>query len=362
MSMQEANSSGLYITHTGSCGVCSSLQDLAAMLEYNRLLQNSNGCYLTGLTNFAAGIECYQNYGYSRNCAEVLLRYQLSIRDEGCGTNCPPFALDGDQSQPSCGDDASGCAACAANVRSRMLIVSGRTFANSGYPSATAVPCDRISSMVPEQGDICLAASGPAMPTDAPVAVVTVAPTPAPVATTSTAAPVAATPSPVVATSPPVASSPELQQCLEMSALEERLGLSVGSSITCECTESAEVGAAVVPVCYQGDRADNNQCATMFGTCVAVGDCCSAGVRTCRSGQCRSASRGALKSSLRIGSNSAIRGDRPGGGAAGGGDGGGGSAGSGGTTRGLRRRLRIMLGRGATTSTDGRNGYPSTTA
>ena len=284
VSMQEATNNSLYITHTGPCGVCSSLQDLAAMLQYNKLIVSSSQCFLSllpnGFSDISMGVACYEDLGFTTSCAETLIQYQRAINSRNCGVNCAAFALDGDQGQPSC-SDASGCAACASSLTRRLELVAGRTFARSGYPSGSAVACSQISSMIPEQGDICSWAEVSLPATD---------PTPAPVAPT---------PAPVLST--------QMRKCMEYAALEQQVGASIGAAISCDCA-GAETGATYIPVCFNGDRTEENQCAIQFGFCSSVDDCCSAGIRTCRQGACRSATRGALKSSLRLGSNNSNRG------------------------------------------------------
>lgn len=297
VSMQEAIDNGLYITHTGPCGVCSSLQDLATMLEYNRLMIQGNTCYLSiagsGFSDVAAGTACFQALGFTENCAETLIQYQRAIDARPCGTNCAALGLDGDQGKPSC-SDASGCAACSAGIRQRYQLVAGRTFANSGYPSASAVPCSQISFMVSEQGDICTAATGPVPPTDPPVP----APSSAPVAATSVPAP----------TSAPVAATlPQMAQCLQTAGLEELVGQTAGAQVSCDCS-AAETGATSIPVCYDGDRTvPDNQCGILFEACDILTPCCSNGLRICKNNVCRNAARSTSKTRLSVN----FRGTRP---------------------------------------------------
>jgi hypothetical protein len=306
VTLEEASAGNMYITHTGACGVCSSLQDLAAFLDYSRLVTASSTCFLdwvsSGKGSISPAVECYMDMGFSENCAETLILYQKEIDARDCGTNCAAFALDGDQGQPSC-EDTSGCASCGSQVRARFALVAGRTFANSGYPSGTAVSCGAISTSVLDQGDgdICAIADGLTLPNFGS--------TDPPVVETPTAAPIVA----VVPTSTPVAvATPQMNRCRDLASVEERMGQSAGANVTCICTASEMEGSTdVIPTCYSGDvSVPENQCKVQFGLCTATSDCCSAGVRTCRMGQCRSASRAFDRTNLRLGSNSANRGDR----------------------------------------------------
>eukprot|EP00808_Paulinella_micropora_P002919 g75430.t1 len=70
-----------FITHTGSCGVCSTTKDLAVQAGVANLEQESVKCTLLAL-NFTANpptpigpppaaIACYANFGFTPSCAQL---------------------------------------------------------------------------------------------------------------------------------------------------------------------------------------------------------------------------------------------------------------------------------------------------
>ena len=338
-SLDDALAEGEYVTHTGACGACSSLQDLAAMIETDSLTLKGNQCYRDSvwLTQIGKGEECYRNLGFTPACASVLIRYQKRINDSQCGSFCAAFALGGGQDEPSCAADGP-CTNCARGnnmIDSRFRRVSGRTDISSGLPSWSATACSNIASPdVVSLEDVCVAAidipptnapvaptNAPVAPTEAPIAPTEapiaptnapvsptpapIAPTPAPIAPTTapvnpSAAPVAPTTAPVSPTNPPTVNA-DLEACLAYANIEISLSQRSGNAVVCDCS-GAETGVSVIPVCYSSpDRTEDQICAVQFQTCSTVNDCCNAGVRSCRGGICRSASRSQLKGSLRIG-------------------------------------------------------------
>ncbi|KAL3912129.1 MAG: hypothetical protein SGILL_007008, partial [Bacillariaceae sp.] len=336
-SLNDALAEGEYVTHTGACGACSSLQDLAAMIETDSLTLEGNECYRESvwLTQLPKGAECYRNLGFTPACASVLIRYQNRINESKCGAFCAAFALGGGQDEPSCAVDGP-CAECARGnnmINRRYETVSGRTDINSGLPSWSATSCSNIASPdVVNQKDVCVAAielptDAPVSPTPAPVAPTTapVAPTAAPVNPTAapvnptaapvnptaapvnptaapvnpTAAPVAPTAAPVSPTNAPI--NEDMEACLAYANIEISLSQRSGNTVVCDCS-GAETGESVIPVCYSSpDRTEDQICFVQFQTCDTVNDCCNAGIRSCRGGLCRAASRSQLKGSLRIG-------------------------------------------------------------
>jgi len=343
-SLDEATAAGSYITHTGPCGTCSSLEDLALMIEYPNLTYKAQQCFWSsnGMADLNGAISCYQDIGFTLSCSRTLASYQKNIVDEGCGYQCSAWAYDGDLGRPSC-EDKSGCEACLNNygINKQFQLIAGRTYFNSGFPSQTAHQCSDIAPLdVIGGGDICFEAPIDRPPTESPIE--TAAPSIAPViprtapptsklntivlvpvitATPVTATPVnpntltavplspTANPALIVTTFPIVApvsvplpiSSLGYKQCLNTAAIEVRMGaFSRGNGIVCDCS-NAENGETNIPTCYSS--ADRNQatiCAIQFGNCETVSDCCSAGIRNCRGNKCRASTRQSSRSSLRL--------------------------------------------------------------
>jgi hypothetical protein len=369
-SLDDALAAGDYVTHLGPCGACSSLQDLAALYETTALPLRGNECYRESawLTDLGKAESCYRNLGFTSACATVMTRYQNRVNSKQCGAFCAAFALGGGQDEPSCAADGP-CTACGNEhmIPARFRRVAGRTELNSGLPSWSATSCSNIASLdVISQEDVCGAVpvtptpapvvptAAPVLPTSAPIPPTTapvnstpapvpptpapVNPTPAPVPPTPapvnpTPAPVPPTPAPVNPTPAPVPPTPaptpapvnptaapvnptsppttsaDTEACLAYANIEISLAQRSGNTVVCDCSD-AELGISVIPVCYSSpDRTQDSVCAIQFQACESVNDCCNAGVRSCRGGICRSASRAQLKGSLRIG-QSAIRGFR----------------------------------------------------
>ena len=50
---------GDFVTHTGSCGLCSSKQDLAAYLAHPDLTWPGKKCAVKGIFSHDAGVKCF---------------------------------------------------------------------------------------------------------------------------------------------------------------------------------------------------------------------------------------------------------------------------------------------------------------
>jgi hypothetical protein len=56
---------GVELTHYGTCGTCSSLQDLAVYVESPDLTNKGQECAVLGILDEQMGIDCFVNAGYS---------------------------------------------------------------------------------------------------------------------------------------------------------------------------------------------------------------------------------------------------------------------------------------------------------
>lgn len=322
-SLVNATAEGQYITHTGACGTCSSLEDLALMIEYPDIPYKAQQCFFrsTAVKYVDTAVTCYEEIGFTKSCATTLAYHQKRIVDKGCGYQCAAWSFDGDLGKPSC-EDASGCGACVDDIgiSARLELMAGRTFATSGYPSQRARQCSDIAPLdVIGGSDVCSLAPLAQFPTEAPVGS-TVPSMPPVVSTTSspttepvvlpTVAPAGNPPtdvttSPVAPTADPLPTSAPvpsltLDQCLQSAALEVRSNaVSGGSGVFCDCSD-AELGLTNEPQCYSSpDRDDGSRCARKFQTCDNVNNKCCSG--SCKSGKCRT-SNIRNKDSLRISS------------------------------------------------------------
>jgi len=64
LTMLEADE-GAELTHYGTCGVCSSLQDLAVYVENPDLTGQGQQCGVIGLLDEPGAVKCFMNAGYS---------------------------------------------------------------------------------------------------------------------------------------------------------------------------------------------------------------------------------------------------------------------------------------------------------
>lgn len=59
-----------YVTHRGTCGLCSSLQDLVVYMKYSDLTTLRQECGVKGVTVRENGVECFQKkLGMTEGCA-----------------------------------------------------------------------------------------------------------------------------------------------------------------------------------------------------------------------------------------------------------------------------------------------------
>jgi hypothetical protein len=85
---EEARSAGLYVTHAGPCGVCSSLQDLAVYMQVGSNLKRRAGfCGIIALLGFGLGPTCFRSIGFTRACADMWYYNTLTTR-RFCFFNC----------------------------------------------------------------------------------------------------------------------------------------------------------------------------------------------------------------------------------------------------------------------------------
>jgi hypothetical protein len=65
------------LTHYGSCGVCSSLQDLALYVQNPDLTTTGQECGIKGIADEESGINCFMDVGYTKVSGKIVV---ISIR------------------------------------------------------------------------------------------------------------------------------------------------------------------------------------------------------------------------------------------------------------------------------------------
>lgn len=133
------------VTHTGPCGVCSSLQDLQVYARQTDLTDPVRTCGIMGISNGKdANVDCLQAIGFSPECAAIWYFNTLNTRTvclDVCLANLnTPYVDEMGNLNPclECDERESG------PIFKR---VSGRTRRNSAIPSAICRPCNSVSRL-----------------------------------------------------------------------------------------------------------------------------------------------------------------------------------------------------------------------
>jgi hypothetical protein len=134
------------VTHTGACGACSPLRDLAAYIRRSDLTTPVRQC---GLDHFAgpkeAHIACLEKLGFQRPCAQIWYYNTVHTRN-AClvpclaGLNMSYHEPDGTLNACiQCDEDESGPV---------FKAVAGRTRRSSGLPDELCRPCNTVSRII----------------------------------------------------------------------------------------------------------------------------------------------------------------------------------------------------------------------
>jgi hypothetical protein len=140
-----ARAEGFAVTHVGSCGTCSTLQDLAVYLEKPDLTAPVRSCGIKWRAS--SRLACLQALGFSTACAQTWLYNVENTRHE-CLSHClwswleheAPTGKDGRLNAClQCDEDRSGPV---------FKATAGRTRRNSGIHSSIPRPDDEIAPIV----------------------------------------------------------------------------------------------------------------------------------------------------------------------------------------------------------------------
>ena len=86
-SYESAKNNGAIITHVGSCGVCSTIQDLIVYMQYTDLTIDGEYCAKQGLISFDTAVDCYKELGLSHDCAYMWAANSANTA-EHCFSEC----------------------------------------------------------------------------------------------------------------------------------------------------------------------------------------------------------------------------------------------------------------------------------
>lgn len=141
-SREGAEAAGGRVTHTGHCGVCSTLQDLAVYMSVNDLTEPVRACGLDHLGGeMADHVACLQALGFTLPCAQIWYWNTLHTQ-EVCLSECLA-ALDAPYNEPD--GSLNPCLQCDEDESGPVFkAVAGRTRRNTGLPNAICRPCSEV--------------------------------------------------------------------------------------------------------------------------------------------------------------------------------------------------------------------------
>ncbi|MFH2071490.1 MAG: hypothetical protein ABIJ75_01430 [Actinomycetota bacterium] len=137
---------GGVVTHTGACGACSSLQDLAVYLGTPNLGDPVRECALIEFGDDpGATLDCITGLGFTDACAQIWAFNSANTR-AACLVECLE-ALDESNHLPD--GRLNACLACdEENSGPVFKAVAGRTRRNSGIPSAICRPGEDVAAVL----------------------------------------------------------------------------------------------------------------------------------------------------------------------------------------------------------------------
>jgi hypothetical protein len=144
-SQDAAEAAGAHVTHFGSCGVCSTLANLAIYMANDDLGAPSRACG-TSTSDVAGDTACLQQkVGFDLPCAQIWA-YDTAHSLKVCLDTCLPVPLS-PYNLPDGGLNA--CIECD-EIQSGPVFkaVAGRTRRNSGIPNSICRPCSEVQPLV----------------------------------------------------------------------------------------------------------------------------------------------------------------------------------------------------------------------
>jgi hypothetical protein len=144
-SFEDAQVAGGFVTHTGHCGVCSTMQDLAAYLKHTDLTSQGKFCAKQGaLLSFENGRDCYKSLGMTDDCAAIWAHNSWNTATE-CFATCVIELGDVPNNGPAPECKLNDCLQCDEEKSGPLFQqFAGRTRRRSGLLSAIARPCDQL--------------------------------------------------------------------------------------------------------------------------------------------------------------------------------------------------------------------------
>lgn len=165
-SAQEATKQNSVITHVGSCGACSTTQDLAAYLAHPDMVDAGRRCTNRILLfGKKSGVACYQALGFTESCAAIWAHNSLNTATV-CRRTCvrhlfsPP-----NLPEPHC--KLNDCLHCD-EVKSgpNFQLFAGRTRRNSGLRTPILRQCEGLANMEHEACPVDIVLGAASITTD----------------------------------------------------------------------------------------------------------------------------------------------------------------------------------------------------
>ncbi|RYH15647.1 hypothetical protein EON65_31420 [archaeon] len=144
-SHEKAENDGAVVTHAGSCGLCSTAQDLSVYLIEDFTAAGKK-CATIGLFNEDKGLQCYMDIGLTRECAKIW-NYDGIYDGKVCGKTCAQHLNDPNNGPPpAC--ELNVCLQCdEKKAGPNFSSFSGRTRRRSGLLSEIVRTCSSIANI-----------------------------------------------------------------------------------------------------------------------------------------------------------------------------------------------------------------------
>lgn len=142
----DATAAGATITHTGSCGLCSSLANLAVYIRIPDLTEPVRACGVLGMfRGEEANMNCLRELGFEEACAQIWYYNTVNTRTH-CQSICTQLMTATYHSEDGAPNECLQCDED--NSGPIFKKVAGRTRRNSGLPTAICRPCDTVAPIV----------------------------------------------------------------------------------------------------------------------------------------------------------------------------------------------------------------------
>jgi hypothetical protein len=141
-----AASDGYTVTHTGNCGLCSTLADLATYMALPDMTISGKKCGVEAVLDMPLGIKCFKDLGLTAACAQIWA-YDAVADAKPCGAICLKDAGQPYNIPPTC--KLNDCLQCDEDHPGPTFKqFAARTRRRSGLLSAIQRPCDAVAQLV----------------------------------------------------------------------------------------------------------------------------------------------------------------------------------------------------------------------